>query len=317
MTPKQPVRPTAGEAAPFHRGELEVQTRAGVREDAARVAPMFRDHMPEPHRRFFAQLPYVVIGLVDERGSPVATVLTGTPGFMHSPTPHRLRLDTRPLPGDPAIPMLRLCADVGLLGIELHTRRRNRVNGTIVELDQRGFTIEVTQSFGNCPQHITQRQHRATAPEASHAPMAATTAPTLDAAAALSISRADTFFLATHHREARDLPSNGADVSHRGGAAGFVRVVDEHTLMWPDYPGNAVFNSLGNLLLNPRAGLLFLGFEDGEVLHISGRGEVVWEGPPLPSMPHVQRWVRFRIDRVVLRPGALAVRWVHRPADPS
>ena len=95
-------------------------------------------------------------------------------------------------------------------------------------------------------------------------------APPIERAAALSpkhaqlIANADTFFLGTIH------PSRGADASHRGGPPGFVRV-DGNRLWWPDYPGNNMFNSFGNLAVDPSAALLFIDFDTGTALQFQAR----------------------------------------------
>ena len=82
---------------------------------------------------------------------------------------------------------------------------------------------------------------------------------------------ADTFFLGTVN------PERGADASHRGGPAGFVRLDGTTGLWWPDYQGNNLFNSLGNLAIDPEAALLFFSFRDGRALQLSGTASVEWD----------------------------------------
>jgi len=286
--------------SPFHRGEQAVQTRVGVR--------VIRDFMPEQHREFFGQLPLIVIGAVDATGSPWASMLMGTPGFISSPDSHLLRIDAHLLAGDPLADTLNEGADIGLLGIEFHTRRRNRVNGPILSKDAHGFMLQVRQSFGNCPKYINKRSCEFIGTQ-NITPRAPRISDRLDASSAGQIQSADTFFIATHCSETPSQRSHGADVSHRGGKPGFVRIDDEHTLTWPDYTGNFLFNTLGNLMLNPRAGLLFPDFESGDMLYLSGRGDVIWEGDEVAAFPAAQRLVRFHIDRLVQLPAALPMCW--------
>lgn len=85
------------------------------------------------------------------------------------------------------------------------------------------------------------------------------------------ITAADTFFIGSAHVQA------GTDASHRGGNPGFVQVHDSRTLRWPDYAGNNLFNTLGNLNVEARAGLLFLDFEHGHTLQLTGSATVSWE----------------------------------------
>ena len=146
--------------SPFHAGEQAIQDRLGVRD---RIEPLgrrvIRDHMPDQHRAFFAQLPWLIIGAVDAGGRPWASVLTGAPGFLQAPDPRLLSVRAQPVPGDPLGPALTEGTAIGGLGIEPHTRRRNRINGTITARRADSFDIRVDQSFGNCPQYIQARQY--------------------------------------------------------------------------------------------------------------------------------------------------------------
>ncbi|BCL77306.1 hypothetical protein JHS3_30420 [Jeongeupia sp. HS-3] len=307
------------EASPFHAGEQEVQRRVGVRDKVESIGrQVVRSYMPEQHREFFAQLPFVVAGAIDAAGQPWATLLAGEPGFARSADSRSLRLAAHPLDGDPLAHALQPGAAIGLLGIELHTRRRNRLNGLVAALDDAGVQITVTQSFGNCPQYIQKRDYRQVEPEAVLPPPEALDA--LDAEAIASIAAADTFFIATHFAETGDDTErnggrDGADVSHRGGKPGFVRV-DGDTLTWPDFIGNFHFNTLGNLLVNPRAGLLFPDFASGDLLYIAGRGEIVWDGDELLAFAGAERLVRFRVERVLRLRGRLPLRWALQEVSP-
>jgi predicted pyridoxine 5'-phosphate oxidase superfamily flavin-nucleotide-binding protein len=287
-------------ASPFHPGEQVVQARVGVREQVEGLgARLIRDFMPDQHRELFSRLPFIVVGAADTSRRLWASLLAGPPGFISSPDPRSLRIQARPAPGDPLAGALQAGADVGLLGIELPTRRRNRMNGPIVAADAGGFTVKVVQSFGNCPKHIARRRWE----PLETRPVAARRAAQLDPTTTRSIEAADTFFIASH--AAATAPGGGADVSHRGGPRGFVRVDGPGRLTWPDYVGNFLFNTLGNLTTDPRAGLLFIDFEAGDLLHLSGRTEIVWDGPELESFAGAQRLLRFEIEEVVHRPGAL------------
>jgi len=297
---------------PFHVGEQALQARAGWREHMAEIGPLvMRDHMPEQHRAFFAQLPFVVIGSIDTQGQPWASMLAAPPGFVHSPDPRHLRIDALPTADDPLAAALREGGALGLLGLEAHTRRRNRMNGVAHDFDAQGFSVEVQQSFGNCPRYIQARRATVVSSDAALAPARRFEALNDDAARRL-VAEADTFFIATAHPEAGERPdggSHGVDVSHRGGRPGFVRVDADGTLTVPDFNGNRFFNTLGNLVLNPGAGLLFVDFERGDVLHLTGRGEIVWDGPEVSAFPGAERLLRFSVTRGVYRPAALPLRW--------
>lgn len=293
--------------SPFHRGEREIQERLGVHdrlEDLGRR--VIRDFMPDQHREFFARLPYLVVGTVDDENRPWASILVGNPRFVTSPEPRRLKITARPLVADPLNETLAAGTDIGLLGIDLHSRRRNRLNGRVVALGEEGFEVAVAKSFGNCPQYIQARPAHSRA--LANAPLTKTPVHRgdhLDKAARDLIGRSDTFFIATSYSEDHADIAQGVDVSHRGGKPGFVRVEDERTFVFPDFSGNNHFNTLGNILLNPRAGFLFVDFERGDLLYLTGGAEIIWEGDELAAFEGAQRLVRFRVTEVIRVGGSL------------
>ncbi|MGN6648615.1 pyridoxamine 5'-phosphate oxidase family protein [Trinickia sp.] len=321
VAPTPPPGWDLGEA-PFHAGEVAVQTRAGVREKAEIGGRRsIRRYLPEQHRLFFAQLPFIVLGGIDAQGQPWASLRIGEPGFVSSPDATTLRIAGHALAGDPLAGAWREGAMLGGLGIELPTRRRNRVNGTVTAAEDGVLTVEVRQSFGNCAKYIQSRTPtRVEAFDATAATAATSTAAvaalasgrptkTLSTADRALIEHSDTYFIATRGSLEDDAPSQGVDVSHRGGLPGFVRVEDERTFVAPDYRGNQFFNTLGNLAVDPRAGLLFVDFEHGDLLYVAARAHIVWEGAALESFPGAERLVRFEVDEVRRSPGALPFSW--------
>ncbi|MGE8616406.1 MAG: pyridoxamine 5'-phosphate oxidase family protein [Achromobacter spanius] len=298
---------TPHNASPWHAGERLLQTHVGMAERMAQIGPkVIRDYMPDQHRAFFAQLPFVVMGTVDAQGDPWAGVLEGEPGFAVSPDPHTLSVAAAPDTDDPLRAGLNLGQPVGLLGIELHTRRRNRMNGRVAAWDGQRFDVAVTQSFGNCPQYIQARDFSFSRPPSLRVATAQAETSQLDDAARALIRASDTFFVASYVDS--DVGGRAVDVSHRGGKPGFVRV-DGNVLTIPDFSGNRFFNTLGNLTANPRAGLVFIDFEQGDVLQVSGRAEVVLDSPEIQTFAGAERLWRVHVRRVVRRPGALALRW--------
>lgn len=295
---------------PFHAGERAMQARAGMRERLAQVGPrVIRDAMPEQHRAFFRQLPFIIVGSLDDAGQPWASMLAGPPGFIDSPDPRRLSVQARPEPASPLALAVRPGASLGLLGIEPHTRRRNRANGSVSKLTNNGFEIDIAQSFGNCPQYIQAREAHYV--EREREPIAVERSNSIDTRARDIITRADTFFIASAHPDAANhiARSEGVDVSHRGGKPGFVRVDADGTLTLPDFSGNFFFNTLGNLAINPRAGLLFADFASCDLLHVAATAEIVWEGPQVEAFVGAQRLVKFRVVEVLLRKRAMPLAW--------
>ncbi|MFC4171270.1 pyridoxamine 5'-phosphate oxidase family protein [Microvirga sp. GCM10011540] len=291
--------------SPFHAGELEVQARAGVQAAGGAI----RDFMPEQHRAFFGLLPFLPVATTDQDGWPVATILTGRPGFIASPDPGSLHIATLPDAADPVRPYLASGAQVGVLGIDLGTRRRNRANGVIASTGADGILISVHQSFGNCPQYIQVRDVR----PADSWPGVPEPIEGLDGPARTWIGQADTFFVASGSGSVTG-PAGGVDISHRGGTAGFVHV-DGDTLTIPDYRGNRYFNTLGNLLLDPRAALLFVDFGSGDLLHVQGEVEILWESGGTWGFEGAERLWRLRVARAWRRKGALPLRWFTRIGD--
>lgn len=297
--------------SPWHAGEVAMQRSVGMAERMESIGrKVLRDYMPEQHREFYAQLPFVVLGTVDPQGRAWATLRAGRPGFLHAPGPRRLRLELAREPADPADAGLEQGDAVGMLGIELHTRRRNRLNGVVRRGPESGFALEVAQSFGNCPKYIEPREYAFV--QRAPGPVVALAA--LDRAARALIGAADTFFVASYVDTGVDAGVVGkagrqVDVSHRGGPPGFVRIDGAGTLTIPDYAGNLFFNTLGNFLLNPRAGLVFTDFASGDVLQLSGTVELLPDVPDLGDFPGAQRLWRFTPQAIVRRPAALPLRW--------
>jgi len=302
--------------APWHAGERALQASVGLGgEKMDRIGrAVLRDFMTEQHRDFFAELPFVILGSIDAEGMPTASLLAGPPGFIASPDPRRLDIAARPIPGDPLLAALKPGAPVGLLGIELWTRRRNRMNGHVIAADSRGFSVAVDQSFGNCPQYIQRRDYLLRRERV--VPRVEAFAG-LDEGAGALIARADTFFVASAAPAGEAEASGGVDVSHRGGMPGFVAIESDGALLVPDFSGNRFFNTLGNLIANPKAGLLFPDFETGDLLQIGGTTEIIFEGPLLERFPGAERLWRLRPAGGRWLRGALPLRFVLREVSPQ
>ncbi|MFT3923886.1 MAG: pyridoxamine 5'-phosphate oxidase family protein [Myxococcales bacterium] len=284
----------------FHAGERALQARYGLAERLGEVGRrVVREGMPDQHREFFEEQPFMVVGSLDAALRPWASLLVGEPGFVHTPDATTLDIRAEPRAGDPLADQLELGAKLGMLGIQFETRRRNRVNGHVLAHEIGiGFRLEVEQSFGNCPKYIHRR--RAEFRARSDAGPTSHEGARLSAQALELVRRADTFFIASASFDepgSRD-PARGVDVSHRGGPRGFVHVAEDQTGHWlkiPDYSGNYFFNTFGNLLLHPYAGLLFLDFEDGSVLQLTGSTELVLEGPEVEAEPGAERMLHFHV----------------------
>lgn len=282
---------------PFHADELTAQALAGGGPKGSGI----RDFMLQQHRSFFAGLPYVFVATLDGDGWPIATVLVGDPGFMESLDPVTLRIHALPVADDPAEGSVVVGREVGILGIDFGTRRRNRANGIVSHVDT-AFTVAVQQSFGNCPQYIQRRDIRRVE-IVRNRPQRLNS---LDARARALIERADTCVVASRSRTGMGA-MGGADISHRGGRPGFVRV-DGDTLSIPDFRGNRYFNTLGNFLGEPRASLLFMDFDTGDLLQLQGLARIEWSGCAAEHIEGAERLWHLQLTRGWYRAQAAALR---------
>ncbi|MFF9273884.1 pyridoxamine 5'-phosphate oxidase family protein [Streptomyces griseosporeus] len=289
----------------YHAGSRALQDRLGVRERADHVGRSIGPDIKTVAAAFLELQPLLLIGAADSAGGAVwASALTGPPGFVRATGPHRIAVTGGPRPADPLA--AALAADgtpVGTIALDPRTRRRMRLNGRL-HPTQRGFAVDADQVFSNCPKYIQRRESYAWV--ADRAPGRAVATTELTEGQLASVAAADTFFLATVH-------AGGADVSHRGGNPGFVRALSPRELSWPDYPGNAMFLTLGNLAADPRAGLLFLDWTTGTTLQLTGEARTAFDADG-------ERTVRFTVRRAIETPSALPLRWSapeYSPANPE
>ncbi|CAB9504829.1 pyridoxamine 5'-phosphate oxidase-related, FMN-binding [Seminavis robusta] len=320
--------PSNWPAIPFHKGEVAVQKKVGTHDFVMSYAPrMIRPYMPDQHRQFFQAQPFLVIAARDDQGRMWSTLLS--PSQTTSPDPKNLVLhNAQPVAGDALEGMLQPGTDIGMIGIEFATKRRNRVNGRLVATrdgNNNKLVFQVDQSFGNCPQYIKPRQWWIAANDTNtntntNNQNATTTTHRSDRLSkdqVAKIKAAETIFVASGYRDyanGGDDPRYGNDASHRGGPEGFVNVRDDKTLILPDYAGNQHFNTIGNLVMDPRIGITFPEYETGAMLQVTGRARVVEftrNNSLLAALyPGAERLIEIRIDQVVdVPPGSIPIRW--------
>lgn len=292
-----------GVDAQYHPGEIEVQERAGVRPMAERVGNSIHPTIPPAAREFLEEQPMIVVGAVGADGRVWASLLAGKPGFMRVLDERTVKIAVTPYPGDPLAEALQKAGTrVGMIPIDLAARRRLRLNG---EAERRpdGIYVRTNQVYANCPKYIQAREPETDGAEPGLRDGYVLRSHKLTDEQRRLVSEADTFFIASAH------PEGGADASHRGGNPSFVRFLGEDTLEFPDYSGNTMFNTLGNIAVNPSAGLLFLDFESGGTLQLTGEARIVWEAGRAARFAGAERVVEFRVEEVVGARGAVPLRW--------
>lgn len=275
----------------FHSGEIAVQERAGVRDIAEDVGESIADHLPPGASEFLERRQMAVLGTVDLRGRVWASVVTGDPGFIETIDNHTLRIAVRVSSSDPLVRNLAQEGHVALFAPDFVSSRRVRVNGGGIIKDGAIF-ITTEEVYGNCRRYLQERIFIGKR-QISLADKRAEVGTALSASQQQQISRADTFFIAT------DQPERGADVSHKGGNPGFVRVLDARRIAFPDYNGNSMFNTLGNLTDNPHAGLLFIDFDTGRTLQLTGRASIDWSPERVGTFPGAERVVDFELEQII------------------
>ncbi|MGW0898734.1 pyridoxamine 5'-phosphate oxidase family protein [Streptomyces goshikiensis] len=277
----------------YHWGSLAVQDRVGVRELAEHVGRSIGPDVRGAAALFLARQLHLVVGAADGTGRLWASLFTAAPGFVRATGPDRVEVEGGLPDGDPLAGALATAGTrLGTISLDPRTRRRLRLNGTLDAVTPGGFAVAAERVFGNCPKYLQKREPLE---------LAAAGAGVVRRGDALTpgqqraVRAADTFFVAT-------TAEGAVEASHRGGLPGFVEVHGPGELSWPDYPGNAMFLTLGNLAADARAGLLFPDWETGAVLQLSGRAATEFG-----AGGDGERRVRFHVESVVegLHPGRL------------
>ncbi len=302
-----------------------MQTRAGVRAEAAQIGRVISNMIQPAAVDFLRAQQIAIASTIAADGTIWASFLAGEAGFIRALDESTIQIDlfAQTTSADGGIisnhlinllhKNLESSSQIGLLAIDLSNRRRLRLNGRVTIQQPDKLQVQIQQSFFNCPKYI-QIRYLETSEIAPLQPTEACTRNTLNSADASWIDRADTFFIASFH------PEYGADASHRGGYPGFVRVMNSHTLLFPDYAGNNMFQTLGNLAVNPKAGLLFVDFDRGHTLQLTGTAVTLWDAKEIAAFAGAQRLIEFTLDRIIETRNATNLRWKfgeYSPANPA
>lgn len=284
----------------YHAGELAVQATAGVQAQAERLVKLINSSIPPAVQDFLSSQKLAIASTVGTGDQVWASLLTGESGFVQAISEHTVQINATPIPGDPLRENLLQQDNIGILVIDLATRRRVRINGKAEINPDGSIYVHTKQVYFNCPKYIQLRQldtdTKVQLPSIEHSQI-------LTSQQQQWIAHTDTFFIASYH------PAGGADASHRGGYPGFVRVLSDRLLLFPDYAGNNMFNTLGNIATNPQTGLLFIDFESGSTLQLTGKTSIIWDAQQMAEFAGAERLVEFEIEQVLFITDASGLRW--------
>ncbi len=280
--------------SPFHEGELRAQELAGEREQGESNGAMIGKKIMSGAVNFIRAQKMAVVSSRDTAGRRWASVVLGQAGFLEPSSDRRsLTMAIDPAENnakDPLWENLKADAHIGVLIIELASRRRLRVNGQAFRAKD-ALSVMVEESFANCPKYITRREIKIQPREQIAKEERVLQGQRLGKPQISMLAVTDVLFLATGH------PQGGADASHRGGNPGFVEVVDANTLRIPDYYGNSLFNTLGNLLVDPHYGIVIPNFQSGRMLQLTGTAKVTWSGSDKEQRSGgTNRFVEYHVD---------------------
>ncbi|MFQ6028128.1 MAG: pyridoxamine 5'-phosphate oxidase family protein [Dehalococcoidia bacterium] len=260
-------------------------------------------------QEFFRQQSLAFVSSTDGEGMRWASVVGGLPGFLNAVDGTTLHVGRAPTVSDPLHENLRVNADVGLLIIDFANRLRVRLNGSAQLRPDGTFYVHARQVYPNCSKYIQARRFEINT-STQQSTSRVSRSDRLTRRQQHWIKEADTFIIASAHQE------GGADASHRGGNPGFITTPDTNTIIWPDYAGNMMFNTLGNISANPRAGLLFLDFDTGSTLQLTGEAKIVWDDAQIATYAGACRLVSFRAEQVLEISSVLPLRWAFEGYSP-
>lgn len=284
----------------YHLGELAVQQKAGVQKEAEDLVKIIGASIPPVALNFLRSQQLAIASTLERNGRVWASALTGKPGFVQV-REQGIQINATQIAGDPFNKNLLFRNEIGMLLIDLTTRRRLRLNGKAQMQPDHSIYVHPQQVYFNCPKYIQMRHITPNIAISNNRHFEHSDI--LSESQQNWIAKADTFFIASFH------PESGADASHRGGNSGFVKVLNSSKLIFPDYSGNNMFNTLGNITVNPRSGILFIDFEQGNTLQLTGKASIIWDKERLTEFAGAERLVEFQIEQVIATSDAILQRW--------
>lgn len=285
---------------PYHSGELKAQAKAGTRGVAIELAVAMRSSLSfsSDHDAFLAAQSFAVVTSVNlNTGDIWVSPLFGKQGDLTAISEKEIAISTDSIPEGDVLSSVEAGTPLSMLGIDLNKRIRHRINGAaLIAADNADATLhlQVKEYSPNCPKYINRREIVYDVNKAKPIDRSATREEraTLTESDQAFVQSMDTLWIGSY------APDVGADTNHRGGRPGFIRVLSPSIIEWPEYRGNGMFFTSGNLESHDRAGVTLFDFETGSMIQMTGRAVVDWnhdgryEGASRAIIFHIEKLIR-------------------------
>lgn len=256
----------------YHSGEIYIQEYFGEESIANGVIRIVKETIVGGAIPFVENQVAIFVSSIDTNGNTWISMLIGSPGFIDASTSGEVYFNLEHLVSphtDVFFENIKSNRNIGIIFIELGSRRRYRVNGQADKEGQK-ITLNIEAAYPNCPKYI-QRRILSSLDKTQSSRSIISHGTDLNDDQKGWILKADTFLVGSQSKEGKP------DASHRGGNSGFIEILDNGTLKIPDYAGNSMYNTLGNMFENPNVGLVFIDFDQGHILQLSGEAQLLFD----------------------------------------
>lgn len=282
----------------YHSGEREIQSKIGEVAIADRNGSVITNTIIRGAINFIEKQPMAIVSSKSEIGELWVSLLIGDFGFTKVPNPNSIIFDKNNISSnanDIFYTNILSHNQIGSLFIEFDTRRRFRINGTCSVNDSL-IEVIIDEAYPNCPKYIQRRV--VSLPEYFDKVVSSIVEGSELTSDLINwIRNADTFFVGSASSEGR------LDASHRGGNPNFIEVFENGSLKIPDYSGNSLYNTFGNITQNPNSGLVFIDFEKGQTLQLTGKASLLFDQQREADLAKTNGTGRFWLFDTI--------RWIH------
>jgi uncharacterized protein len=250
----------------YHDGERYIQEQMGVRDKSDSLSSMIYHEMPVVAAQFLESLNFAVVTFSTSNQELFSSVLFDINSFITILHTKEIVINLEKSSFIPDNILGEKNLNIGLLGLEFENRMRIRVNGKGKIEDNKLFLV-IDEVYSNCPKYINDRKIVGKVDFFNDSILDKYT--TLVNECKKIIENSDTFFIATNHE------NKGSDISHKGGKKGFLKIISPTQLEFDDFPGNNMYNTLGNIYTNPNISILIVDFASNDILHINGHAKII------------------------------------------